>query len=92
MNPSTDPFQNNFMDSHKPGTISVNIPNPTSSDSSSLIALSPDRSTTFHQKDGSSTTYSMDLQGLDFDSSGVHLKKPQLSSSSNGGPGAFVFE
>lgn len=92
MNPSTDPFQNNFINniiqnevnSHKHGTISVSIPNPTSSDSSSLIALSPDRSTTFHQKDGSSTTYSMDLQGLDFDSSGVHehLEKPQLSSSS----------
>lgn len=96
MNPSTDPFQNNFINniiqnevnSHKHGTISVNIPNPTSSDSSSLIALSPDRSTTFHQKDGSSTTYSMDLQGLDFDSSGVHehLKNPQLSSSSENLP------
>lgn len=89
---SPNPFQNNFtndigqneVNSHKHGTISVNIPNPTSTDSSSLIALSPDRSGTCHQKDVSSTTYSMDLQGLSFDNSDVHehLKQPQLSSSS----------
>lgn len=87
MNPSTNPFQNNFtgniaqneVSSHKHGTISVNIPNPTSTDSTSLIALSQD-----HQKGVSSTTYSTDLQGISFDNSGVHehLKQPQLSSSS----------
>ncbi|CAC5401291.1 PIK3C2 [Mytilus coruscus] len=96
--PFGNSFENNFMgnfsvqnNTSSTGTniprnnspLSLTIPDPSSKDRDSLIALSPDKPTVTHQKDFSQTKYSMDLQGLSFDHSGSNENVNKISSSSS---------